>query len=1133
MILFGAFNANAQSQTELDKVLLPKFMPPSPEASAFMKVGFGTNNMSTGAATANIPLYTIKLKDFTFPISLSYSTQGLKADEVSSRVGLGWVLNATGMITRSVHGIPDEFGTRVAPPAGYPSGTDAQNTVLASYYSLAADPGQSEIDTQIDEFNFQVNGQTGSFVLNNSYIPIPTTATNAKITASITPGSGGHILWIIIQTADGVKYRFGYNGAYEKTNNTSSASTDPYHAATKTAFFLDLIVLPENDSISFNYLPITYTVATGQTQTVIANEPGYEGTPNSSTITQDNVGYDTQLLNSIQVSNGVLVNFDYAASGTATRLVDLEVVGQKHYEFTYENTSRGYNPRFFLTELNDVTGTEVLHYDFEYDRIADVPDPITFSQDYLGFYNASGAAYVIPPDLTYIESFDPVTYSPPSTDAARLGTLTAIHYPTGGTEEFIYEANTKVKDVIRAGQFTNITVSGTGGGSGGSYEPATYWRHNIYVPFTQQVTVIGWSGDAAADYPAQTDHHNMNFSLYDETDPDHVGEMFTLGAVGIDNKKYSLPVTLQAGHVYAIKLEAEHYTEISFVSFDYKLYENPIVDKVNVVTPGVRVKQIRYTDPFTGSTHSKYYTYATLDDLTLSTGSVFTAGYSSTAIIKKYTADQPNDPGSPYIRKIFSNSTGQHVYALYKTPIYYPTVIESDDPCMTNGGTEYTFFPIETGSAIDVKLGETIPVGGGQFPTMTGVVKSKRVFDRTKTIVQTEEDTWQTLIDISGMPKSYAVRKDFEPMYADLTKLAPYAVTEVSYGNYWNRILKKSISTFAGGTEHKQETTFTYETGTTANMQPSDVEVNDSRQHKWKTHMTYPTTDTNSSVPGWAALIDQNRVSIPITKYLYHDNVLQQSQMTLYKVWYSNVVSPEKVQMKESPTDVLHDELVYLSYSAKGHPTHVKKANDVEIAYIWDDALALPIAEAKNSAPDEIAYTSFEDNGHGGWGWDVPASSDIKFTGNKSLVSSETSASVDRAGTYIISLWTNGGAPTVHWFYPSPVSIKATTGIVTINGWTLYNIKVNVFEGTTFIVSILDLSGNIVTGAAMDELRLYPPDAEMSTFTYNPWIGEWSQNDPTNHATFYEYDDSNRLIIIRDHEQNIVKTIDYAFQLQH
>ncbi|MET3877390.1 hypothetical protein [Chitinophaga sp. OAE865] len=53
----------------------------------------------TGAASISIPLHVAGSKSIQLPVELSYATGGIKADQAPTAVGLGWVLNAGGMIS--------------------------------------------------------------------------------------------------------------------------------------------------------------------------------------------------------------------------------------------------------------------------------------------------------------------------------------------------------------------------------------------------------------------------------------------------------------------------------------------------------------------------------------------------------------------------------------------------------------------------------------------------------------------------------------------------------------------------------------------------------------------------------------------------------------------------------------------------------------------------------------------------------------------------------------------------------------------------------------------------------------------------------------------------------------------------
>jgi hypothetical protein len=64
-------------------------------------------DMFKGTLNCNIPLYEIKGREMNFPISLNYTANGIKVNQVASNVGLGWNLNAGGGITRIINAAPD------------------------------------------------------------------------------------------------------------------------------------------------------------------------------------------------------------------------------------------------------------------------------------------------------------------------------------------------------------------------------------------------------------------------------------------------------------------------------------------------------------------------------------------------------------------------------------------------------------------------------------------------------------------------------------------------------------------------------------------------------------------------------------------------------------------------------------------------------------------------------------------------------------------------------------------------------------------------------------------------------------------------------------------------------------------
>src|SRR6202012_537761 len=81
----------------------------SPNAASIGLFGSYPVSYYTGVPIIDIPLYTLKEREISVPISLSYHASGFRPDQHPGWVGTGWSLNAGGVITRTVNDIMDEY----------------------------------------------------------------------------------------------------------------------------------------------------------------------------------------------------------------------------------------------------------------------------------------------------------------------------------------------------------------------------------------------------------------------------------------------------------------------------------------------------------------------------------------------------------------------------------------------------------------------------------------------------------------------------------------------------------------------------------------------------------------------------------------------------------------------------------------------------------------------------------------------------------------------------------------------------------------------------------------------------------------------------------------------------------------
>lgn len=150
------------AQVEQNPLYLKNYAP-SPEAYSMMQYEEIPVSLYTGIPDISVPLYNIRSNDWTLPIALSYHASGIKISQEASWVGLGWNLQAGGMISRSIRGKDDlnQFLTDTNP---VPDADNIPNNFL-SFHAINGNILIPEMnkDVEPDVFFYNFAGYSGKF----------------------------------------------------------------------------------------------------------------------------------------------------------------------------------------------------------------------------------------------------------------------------------------------------------------------------------------------------------------------------------------------------------------------------------------------------------------------------------------------------------------------------------------------------------------------------------------------------------------------------------------------------------------------------------------------------------------------------------------------------------------------------------------------------------------------------------------------------------------------------------------------------------------------------------------------------------------------------------------------------------
>ncbi len=484
------------AQSDANSPYIPNIIPPTPNAAALMKFTDVPVSPYTGTSDITVPVYTIQAKGITVPVSLSYHTGGIKLKEEASWVGLGWALNAGGMISRTIVG-HDDFGsdgiyyltTAVPQLQGdlvYPQPPQTLDGRFISInlfdffcdylvgtstgtenFSSAFDYGQDTYDMEPDIFSYNFPGHSGKFILTRTGTVVMQKQENIKIQFQ---GTTSNVTFTITDD-QGNKFYFNV------LEQTRYAGKNPQISS----WLLSKIVTEQQDSVIFNYS--TGGATTSTAPDYFQNSGNFCTAIQGTTTQYGNVPlYYNQTLQSIDFTNGHL---QFAFDSTRSDLLNSykldslliysknsagiqSYIKQENFYYSYFNstyltTNYAEFYRLKLDSVKEKSGNNSLPpYSFNYNNINPGlgSDKHSYNVDHWGYYNGvdNSQKGLIPtmtliynPIVNEISPYPIVLNYPslgssganrqPSFPSMQTFSLQQITYPTGGKTLLNYQAN--------------------------------------------------------------------------------------------------------------------------------------------------------------------------------------------------------------------------------------------------------------------------------------------------------------------------------------------------------------------------------------------------------------------------------------------------------------------------------------------------------------------------------------------------------------------------------------------------------------------------------------------------------------------------------------------------------------------
>ncbi|MBN9299504.1 MAG: hypothetical protein J0I41_21060 [Filimonas sp.] len=473
VLLFVLAGIKAQVKSDNGGINFPSdnVIPPSPNATSLSRFGQYPVDYSTGLPQIAIPLYTISTPQLTLPISLSYHASGVRVDEIPGWAGLSWTLQAGGVISVTVQGLPDFSSNKTMM-------TSADFDRMASSDAVAP---LSEIslglaDVGYDIYSYNVPGKiSGTFTYSKSGALVELPRTNNKIIKTVDG--------FTIVADDGVTYVF--NGLEKSSSSIEYVSayylTKIISADKQDEITLRYIKTPERYSDNFISTCLWKGSDCSDAEIEMSTLTPYplmhltENYPNVSS----SVGYDELLLSEITFTGGKII---FESEGGRLdkrkyRIKNIQIIQDESnkilQKISFEHSyfeAYGDDKRLRLDAVEIAgNGQEKSRYQLYYNKVM-LPGYFNFynaingyfGQDKWGYFNGVMTnEHFIGADFDAADLWRKPSNRAPSEYFRKAASLEKIVYPTGGYTIFQMESNKdKQGDIYGGLRIRQITSYG-------------------------------------------------------------------------------------------------------------------------------------------------------------------------------------------------------------------------------------------------------------------------------------------------------------------------------------------------------------------------------------------------------------------------------------------------------------------------------------------------------------------------------------------------------------------------------------------------------------------------------------------------------------------------------------------------